>query len=185
MLNEVIAVGHVEKDVHLVEGSNRFELCVPRKSETKDRFIVSVCLSDECDIMANEKIKVVGSMESRNTNGKLHVFVSADTIYRDTEEDEGVNEVSLSGELCTDHSVRYTPLGKTIMSTILRVRNSDTENFYVPIILWGDEAHKVAEMKSHETITIKGRFQSREYHKRISDTETRVMTAYEVSARLI
>lgn len=185
MLNEVTAVGYVEKDLHLAEGANRFTFCVPRKSGTKDRFIVSVCMDGECDLKANEKIKIVGNMESKSSNGKLYVSVAATAIIFDTLEDEGINEVLLSGELCSDCTVRNTPLGKTIVNTIIRIRNSSTENFYIPVILWGDDAHKVAEMSAYDTITIKGRFQSREYNKRISDTETRVMTTYEVSARLI
>lgn len=185
MLNDVIEVGHVEKDVHLVEGTNRFEFCVPRKSGTKDRFIVSVYMDSECDLIANEKIKLYGYMESKSSNGKLYVNVAATTIIFDTEDDEGINEVCINGELCSDPAVRHTPLGKTITNIILRVRNSVTENYYIPIILWGDDAYKVAEMKAHDIINIKGRFQSREYIKRISDTETRTMMAYEVSARLI
>ena len=185
MLNEITAVGHVERDLHLIEGLNRFELCVPRKSDTKDKLIVSVFTDGECDLIAHEKIKVIGNLESKNSNGKLYVYISATSIEFDPKEDEGVNDVCLCGELCTKHSLRVTPLGKTIMDTVLRIRNSSTENFYVPVILWGDDAHKVSEMKFHDYITIEGRFQSRNYNKRISDTETRVMTAYEVSARLI
>ena len=185
MLNEVTEVGYVEKDVHLAEGTNRFEFCVPRKSGTKDKFNVSVYMESECDLIANENIKLIGYMESKSSNGKLYVNVAATTIIFDTEDEEGINEVCLCGELCSDPAVRSTPLGKTITNIILRVRNSATENFYIPIILWGDDAHKVSQMKSHDIVTVKGRFQSREYNKRISDTETRVMTAYEVSARLI
>ena len=185
MLNAVVEVGHVEKDMHLVEGMNRFEFCVPRKSGTKDRFIVSVCTDRECDLFASEKIKIIGIMESISSTGKLYVSVAASEIICNPDEDEGINDVYLSGELCSDHSVRQTPLGKTITNTVLRIRNTSTENFYIPVILWGDDAHKVSQMKSHDIVTVKGRFQSREYNKRISDKETRVMTAYEVSARLI
>ncbi len=185
MLNEVTAVGYVENDAHLVEGTNRFEFCVPRKSGTKDKFIVSVYMDEECDLISHEKIKVIGFMESKSRNGKLYVNVAATTMIFDTEEEAGINDVYLSGELCSDPAVRQTPLGKTITNIILRVRNSATENFYIPIILWGDDAHKASEMSTHDIISIKGRFQSREYNKRISDTETRIMTAYEVSARLI
>lgn len=185
MLNEVTAVGYVEENVHLVEGANRFEFCVPRKSGTKDRFIVSVYMDDECDLIADEKIKLIGYMESKSCNGKLYVNVAATTIIFETEEDEGINDVSISGELCSDPSERNTPLGKTITSIILRIRNSATENFYIPVILWGEDAHRVSKMKAHDIITIRGRLQSREYNKRISDTEIRTMTAYEVSARLI
>lgn len=185
MLNEVTAVGYVENDVHLTEGTNRFEFCVPRRSDTKDKFIVSVFMDDECDLIAYEKIKIIGYMESKSCNGKLYVNVAATTIIFETEDEAGINDVCLCGEICSDNSIRQTPLGKTILNTILRIRNSATENFYIPVILWGDDARKAAEMSVHDTITIKGRFQSREYNKRISDTETRVMTAYEVSARLI
>ena len=181
MLNEVIEVGHVENDVHLVKGTNRFKFCVPRKSGTKDSFIVSVYMDDECDLIANEKIKIYGYMESKSSNGKLYVNVAATTIIFETEDEEGINDICLSGELCSDPTVRCTPRGKTISNIILRVRNSATENFYIPIILWGDDTHKVAGMKTHDIITIKGRLQSREYNKRISDIEIRVMTAYEVS----
>lgn len=185
MLNEVTLVGHVEYNVHLVEGVNRFKFCVPRKSGAKDRFIVSVYMESECDLIAFEKIKIIGYMESKSANGKLYVNVAATTIIFETEDDEGTNEVYLSGELCSDPAIRYTPLGKTILDVIVRIRNSATENYYVPVILWGDDANKAADMKAHDIISIKGRFQSRDYNKRISDTETRVMTAYEVSARLI
>lgn len=185
MLNEVTEVGCVENDIHLTEGTNRFEFCVPRNSGTKDRFIVTAYIDGEYDLKANDKLKIIGNMESKSCNGKLYVNVAATTVIYNPMEPAGINEVYLSGELCSDPKVRQTPQGKTISNVILRIRNSATENYYIPIILWGDDAYKVAQMKAHDTITIKGRFQSREYNKRISDTEVRVMTAYEVSARLI
>ena len=58
-----------------------------------------------------------------------------------------------------------------------RVHKSD----YLPCIVWGRNAQRASEYEVGTKLNIIGRLQSREYTKRISDTETETRTAYEVS----
>ncbi|MBO5927146.1 MAG: single-stranded DNA-binding protein, partial [Clostridia bacterium] len=50
-----------------------------------------------------------------------------------------------------------------------------------PCIAWGRNARFVKNLEVGERVSLSGRIQSREYQKKISETETKLLTAYEVS----
>lgn len=52
---------------------------------------------------------------------------------------------------------------------------------YIPCICWGRNARYASGFEVGEHVQLLGRIQSREYVKRISDTETEKRVAYEVS----
>lgn len=56
---------------------------------------------------------------------------------------------------------------------------------YIPCIAWGRNARFAGGLEVGEHIHIQGRFQSREYAKKISDNEIETRVAYEVSVSRI
>ena len=52
---------------------------------------------------------------------------------------------------------------------------------YIPCIAWGRNARFVKNLAVGDRLAVSGRIQSREYQKKLSETEVKTMTAYEVS----
>ena len=64
---------------------------------------------------------------------------------------------------------------------LIAVNRAYNKSDYIPCIAWGRNARFVKNLSVGEKIAISGRIQSREYQKKLSESETRLMTAYEVS----
>ena len=87
------------------------------------------------------------------------------------EEPDGArtNHIMLEGYMCKRPVYRKTPLGREIADLLLAVNRPYGKSDYIPCICWGRNAR------------VLGRIQSREYVKKLSETETETRTAYEVS----
>ena len=98
------------------------------------------------------------------------------------EEDYPINEIYLDGYICKPTVFRKTPLGREIADVLLAVNRPYKKSDYIPCLCWGRNARFADSLDIGDHLQIKGRIQSREYYKRISETETESRTAYEVSA---
>ena len=65
---------------------------------------------------------------------------------------------------------------------MLAVNRQYGKSDYIPCILWGRNARFVSGLDVGSRLKIEGRIQSREYTKQISETESEIRVAYEVSA---
>jgi len=166
-----------------------FMLETPRLSETQDT--VKVTISEKFlaggDICIGDKVLIHGQFRSYNnfTNvGNrliLTVFVK-DIERKDVNEDvENMNSIFLSGYICKKPIYRTTPFGREIADILLAVNRSYNKSDYIPCIAWGRNAKFADCLNVGDKVTIKGRIQSREYQKRLSETEVESKTAYEVS----
>ena len=63
----------------------------------------------------------------------------------------------------------------------MAVNRAYNKSDYIPCIAWGRNARFVKNLTVGDKIAISGRIQSREYQKKLSETEVKTMTAYEVS----
>ena len=91
------------------------------------------------------------------------------------------NNIVLSGYICKPPIYRTTPFSREIADVLIAVNRAYNKSDYIPCIAWGRNARFVKNLAVGEKIALAGRIQSREYSKKISDEETKVMTAYEVS----
>lgn len=91
------------------------------------------------------------------------------------------NSIALSGYICKAPVYRTTPFNREITDILLAVNRSYNKSDYIPCIAWGRNARFVKNLSVGDKLALSGRIQSREYTKKISETESRVMTAYEVS----
>jgi single-stranded DNA-binding protein len=64
---------------------------------------------------------------------------------------------------------------------LIAVNRAYNKSDYIPCIAWGRNARFVKNLQVGERVILSGRIQSREYQKKLSETETKLMTAYEVS----
>lgn len=94
---------------------------------------------------------------------------------------EDENFISLDGYICKKPIYRKTPLGREIADILLAVNRQYGKTDYIPCIAWGRNAIFAGKLEVGTRLQIEGRIQSREYQKRISETESEKRVAYEVS----
>lgn len=163
-----------------------------RLSDQKDiiPIMVSDRLVDAKADWAGQFVKVLGQFRSYNKHeGErnhlvLSVFVRE---FEDITEErqyglEDENLIFLNGHICKPPIYRKTPLGREIADILLAVNRPYGKSDYIPCIAWGRNAVFAGGLEVGTQLQIEGRIQSREYKKRIFDSECEVRTAYEVSA---
>lgn len=91
------------------------------------------------------------------------------------------NSIVLSGYICKQPVYRTTPFNREIADLLVAVNRSYNKSDYIPCIAWGRNARFVKNLAVGERIALSGRIQSREYQKKFSETDVRILTAYEVS----
>ena len=100
-------------------------------------------------------------------------------------EGENPNEVELMGYVCKPPVYRTTPFNREICDLLVAVNRAYNKSDYIPCIAWGRNARFVRDIEVGRKLTISGRIQSREYTKKLSDDESEVRTAYELSVSKI
>ena len=189
--NKVYVSGEIISDAtfsHEVcgEGFYEFYIRVMRLSGQAD--VLPVTLSErliqEGMLEKGRNICAVGQFRSYNKieNGRsrliLTIFIRA---LIDELPDKNPNTVLLSGYICKEPVYRTTPFNREIADVLLAVNRAYNKSDYIPCIAWGSNARFVKNLSVGNRIAISGRIQSREYQKKLSDTEIKTMTAYEVS----
>ena len=192
--NQVTIMGEVVSEFtfsHEVfgEGFYMVEVLVRRLSNSDDRIplMVSERLIDVTQDYRGEYIMVNGQFRSytrhEEDRNRLVLSVFAREISFVEEELDGAktNNILLDGYICKAPVYRKTPLGREIADLLLAVNRPYGKSDYIPCICWGRNARYASNFDVGEHVRILGRIQSREYVKKLSETETETRTAYEVS----
>lgn len=172
---------------HTVSGWDHygFVMDVPRLSGRVDSLNISVpsyVLMNNA-VRQGSLLKVRGRLRSRNVHEseryRLLLGVRA-TEVEIAEQPEYENRVELSGCLCRPPVYRETPLGRRVCDIMLAVRRRYGKADFLPVIVWGENAVRSGMLSPGDRVFCSGRFQSREYVKRL-ETGEEVRTAFEVS----
>ncbi len=165
-----------------------FMLDTPRLSETHDtvkvtiseKFLMSegLCIGDS--ILIHGQFRSYNNFTNVGNRLVLTVFVKDIETYDDAEE-KSINSICLNGYICKKPVYRTTPFGREIADILLAVNRSYNKSDYIPCIAWGRNAKFAECLNVGDNVVIKGRIQSREYQKRLSETEVESKTAFEVS----
>ena len=83
--------------------------------------------------------------------------------------------------ICKEPVYRKTPFGREIADVLLAVNRAYNKSDYIPTIAWGRNSRFCQTLEVGDNIRVWGRLQSREYQKKISETEVVKKIAYEVS----
>lgn len=192
--NQVSIAGEVMTDFeysHEVFGEGFYvvKVRVERLSESYDVIpvMVSERLLDVKEDYKGKYIEATGQFRSYNRHEEnrnrlvLSVFARevkiCDSDYISTKP----NYIFLDGYICKAPIYRKTPLGREIADLLLAVNRPYGKSDYIPCICWGRNARFAEKFNVGEHIQIWGRIQSREYQKKISETEVEKRVAYEVS----
>ena len=192
--NQVTIMGKVATEFsfsHEVfgEGFYMVEVEVKRLSNSEDRIplMISERLIDVTQDYTGDYIMVHGQFRSYNRHEEqknrlvLSVFVREISFMEEEPDGTKTNSIWLDGYICKEPIYRKTPLGREIADLLLAVNRPYGKSDYIPCICWGRNARYASGFEVGEHVQLLGRIQSREYVKRISDTETEKRVAYEVS----
>lgn len=135
-------------------------------------------------------VEIKGDVRTRNIEEdgrrKLHVCVFIDEVLP-VEEDRDVNEVGFTGTICREAHLRRRTSGWKVADVILavnRICGKKIKSYYIPCIVFGRNAEYISNLPVGTTLEIEGRFQSREYNKKLENGEgLELKTAYEVAIR--
>lgn len=170
----------------------RFMLKSQRLSGDFDEIPVVIMANgiDVEELKVGMKISVVGNFYSHNKyfDGKTHLILqifarSVDIVNEEKSIDQ--NYVYLDGFVCREPVYRTTPKGRFITELLIAVHRTKSSSDYIPVICWGFHATAMSEVPVGTKLKISGRLQSREYIKILSETESEMRIAYEVSAKTI
>lgn len=185
-INEATIAGEIASGYrysHEVHGEKFYmvDVAVERSSGTLD--IIPVMVSERMEWLDCGSVKVAGEVRTYNdhADGEVHtrVFVFAQEMTRSDEFE--INRVTLDGYICKEPIYRQTPLGREITDLLIAVNRPYGKSDYIPCICWGRNARFASGLPVGTHVKVDGRFQSREYQKKIIEDEYETRTAYEVS----
>ncbi len=171
------------------EGFYLLDVLVSRLSNSSD--VIPVMVSERLiDVKTDYRgkfVEVSGQFRSYNRHEDsknrlvLSVFAREVTITDEESEDSKPNYIFLDGFVCKPPVYRKTPLGREIADILLAVNRPYGKSDYIPCICWGRNARFAETFVVGGHIQVWGRIQSREYQKKINDSEFEKRVAYEVS----
>ena len=192
--NQVFVMGKIVSQFtfsHQVfgEGFYTVDLLVKRLSDSDDiiPLMVSERLLDVTQDYEGEYIQVQGQFRSYNRHEEkknrlvLSVFVRELAFVEEEDESMKTNQIFLDGYICKPPVYRKTPLGREIADLLIAVNRPYGKSDYIPCICWGRNARYASAFEVGGHVLLWGRIQSREYMKKIGETETEKRIAYEVS----
>ena len=193
--NKVVLTGELVSEPvfsHEIYGEGFYEMMlrVKRLSESFD--ILPITVSDR--LIAAHRLKkgisvtIAGQFRSYNKMQEERSRLMLTVFVREVLEDpssENPNVIELTGFICKPPVYRTTPFHREICDLLLAVNRAYNKSDYIPCITWGRNARFVRYLDVGECVSVVGRVQSREYQKKINETEIVTKTAYEVSVARI
>lgn len=192
--NKVSVIGEVVSEFtfsHEVfgEGFYLVSLAVSRLSDQVDviPLMVSERLLDVKQDYRGRTVEAVGQFRSYNCHEGvknrlvLSVFVRELNFLEEFTDCTKTNQIYLDGYICKEAIYRKTPLGREIADLLLAVNRPYGKSDYIPCIAWGRNARYVSGFAVGSRVRVWGRVQSREYTKKLSETQCEKRVAYEVS----
>ncbi len=189
--NRVFISGEIVSDAefsHEVYGEGFYEMYVLVKRLSGQADILPVTVSERLIADGNLKkgstISAIGQFRSYNKlvdkKSKLMLTVFIREILS-TINAKNPNSIVLCGYVCKPPIYRTTPFNREIADLLIAVNRSYNKSDYIPCIAWGRNARFAKTLAVGEKVCLFGRIQSREYQKRFSDDDVKILTAYEVS----
>ena len=189
--NKVYFTGEIVSEAtfsHEVYGEGFYELLVKVMRLSGQADILPVTISERIiqknDLRIGSTICALGQFRSYNKleNGRSRLMLTV--FVREIVEDvpsRNPNSIVLSGYICKPPVYRTTPFNREIADLLIAVNRAYNKSDYIPCIAWGRNARFVQNLKVGDRVALSGRIQSREYQKKLSETDVVTMTAYEVS----
>ena len=171
------------------EGFYMMDIAVKRLSGQADilPLMASERLLDVHQDYSGSTMEAIGQFRSYNRHEGiknrlvLSVFVREIHFMEKFTDYTKTNQIFLDGYICKAPVYRKTPLGREIADLLLAVNRPYGKSDYIPCIAWGRNARFASGFEVGTRVRVWGRVQSREYTKKLSETECEKRVAYEVS----
>jgi single-stranded DNA-binding protein len=169
------------------EGFYVFRIAVNRLSDASDILPITVSerLLTDIDIREGLDLVIEGQLRSYNKfidgSNRLILTVFARDIQPCIEKSKNPNQIFLNGYICKEPVYRTTPFGREISDILLAVNRPYNKSDYIPTISWGRNSRFCRTLKVGDNIKVWGRLQSRQYQKKLGESDLITKTAYEVS----
>lgn len=180
-----------ESHTYLDEVFYCYTVKVPRLSQNFDYLplIVSEKLLYNNEVGVGDYITATGQIRTRNhrtpERNRLLVFGYATEITKITKDEldkiDDKNQVEFDGYIVKKPVYRETKTGRKITELLIASNRQYNKSDYIPSIAWGIDAVFARNLVVGDKVSIKGRFQSRDYITRGENDEPVKKTAYEVS----
>ena len=173
--NKANIVGKITKEAeysHTVNGEKFYETEISCRRGSGAYDILKVIASEVFlyELTKDNTVEIKGRFSSFNKEVE-----TVDSI-------NDLNELIIeTGYVVKEPVYRKTPRGREITDLLIAVNRPYGKADYIPCIAWGRKAQISKNYKIGQKVHIEGRMQSRDYEKKINDTETETRTAYEVS----
>lgn len=192
--NQVTVMGEIVSDFvfsHEIfgEGFYLVDIRVKRLSDSYD--IIPLMVSERLIdvngdykgmyVCVNGQFRSYNRHEERKNRLVLSVFAREIEFTAELEESSKTNQIYLDGYICKEPIYRKTPLGREIADVLLAVNRPYGKSDYIPCICWGRNARYANNFQVGERCAVWGRIQSREYIKKLSESEVEKRVAFEVS----
>ena len=161
------------------EGFYMVDVAVNRLSEQADiiPLMISERLIDVHKDYSGSTVECIGQFRSYNRHEGIKNRLMLSIFVREIH----FIEEFLDGYICKPPIYRKTPLGREIADILLAVNRPYGKSDYIPCISWGRNARFASSFEVGTRVRVWGRVQSREYTKKLSETECEKRIAYEVS----
>ena len=192
--NKVSVIGEVVSEFafsHEVFGEGFYvvNLSVSRLSDQVDviPLMISERLLDVSKDYRGCTMEAIGQFRSYNRHEGaknrlvLSIFVREIHFLEEFTDYTKTNQIFLDGFICKEPIYRKTPLGREIAGMPLAVNRPYGKSDYIPCIAWGRNARYASGFEVGSRVCVWGRVQSREYTKKLSETQCEKRVAYEVS----
>lgn len=192
--NQVSVIGEVVSGFtfsHEVYGEGFYMLNIQVKRLSDSSDVIPLMISERLlDITKDYQglyICVQGQFRSYNRHEEkknklvLSVFAREIEFIDNVDDNVKTNQIFLDGYICKAPVYRKTPLGREIADLLIAVNRPYGKSDYIPCICWGRNARFASTFEIGGHTQIWGRIQSREYTKKIDETNSEKRVAYEIS----
>ena len=171
------------------EGFYMVDVAVNRLSEQADiiPLMISERLIDVHKDYSGSTVECIGQFRSYNRHEGIKNRLMLSIFVREIHFIEEFTDYTKSllifrgVNTCKPPIYRKTPLGREIADILLAVNRPYGKSDYIPCISWGRNARFASSFEVGTRVRVWGRVQSREYTKKLSETECEKRIAYEVS----
>ena len=192
--NKVSVIGEVVSEFKLShevfgEGFYVVDMAVSRLSDQVD--IIPLMVSERlldvskdyqgCTMEALGQFRSYNRHEGTKNRLVLSIFVREVNFLEEFTDYTKTNQIFLDGYICKEPIYRKTPLSREIADLLLAVNRPYGKSDYIPCIAWGRNARYASGSEVGSRVCVWGRVQSREYTKKLSETDCEKRIAYEVS----
>lgn len=186
LIGKVVSNAEYDHEV-FKEKMYRVYLSIERNSGVADVIpvIVPEFLRTPDEIKRGSTLRIEGQYRSFNMHegNKTHLILSVYAVDIEELDDnhKHMNRITLDGYICKAPTYRETPYGRQISDFLVASNRQYGKSDYIPCIAWGRNAKRIFGYEVGTHVSLTGRIQSREYKKKISETEFETKVAYEVS----